>query len=133
MNIRAGCKVVVINKVEYEIPELANIFLDGIGDFYYISGIYSEKVNDYKTNWFYRVKNIITNDFKSVDWDVIDKIKTSHSFKIYNTKDNDYAIPINYTEEADLLFRKFSKYNLSYIRDFNEKFNKFIIKYKNEK
>lgn len=131
MKIRTGCKMVIINKNKYEIPELANIFLDGIGDFYYISGIYYEKINNFKNNWYYRVKNIKTNEFKIVDWDIIEDIKNSKSFNIYNVNEFDYAIPLSNTEEADFLVKKFSKYNLKYINDFKEKFNKFIIKYNN--
>jgi hypothetical protein len=130
MEARCGSKIISINSIQYEIPELANMFLDGIGDFYYISGITSERINDFKSNWYYNVKNVKTNEFKLVDWDVIDRIKTSHSFKIYNVNKNDYAIPINLIEEADFLVVRFSKYNLKYINDFKSKFDKFIIKHK---
>lgn len=130
MKARCGSKIICINNVKYEIPELANILLDGIGDFYYIAGITSEKVNNFKSNWYYRVKNIKNDEFKLVDWDIIDEIKKSNSFKIYNIEKNDYAIPISFIEEADFLVKRFSKYNLKYINDFKSKFDKFIIKHK---
>ena len=128
MKARCGCKIIKIKDKEYEVPIVCDLLISNSGDFFYVSGIKKEEISFFKSNYYYILKNICTNKFDLVDFDIIDRKITNDLIRIYNVDNNDYALPIKYTEEADFLVKKFHKYNLKPIKEFKLKFEKYLIK-----
>lgn len=126
MIARCGSKIIKLFDKEYEIPSLASILISKNKEFFYISGIKTEKTKS-TDRWLYILKNIQTNKFVNVDYHLIEERRINNLVDIYNVGKDYYALPVLAKNEAAEMINKFHPLYKKPEIEFKNKFKEFII------